>query len=152
MYVKQIRKSSGAAVALAITLLACLACHTPSLKRLTTTHFPPKPKSAPIDLYVGTVSRHHIEVAIIQSRSYSSKDEKTKAGQLEELKRLARKLGADAVQEIRLLTKRAQGYVIDDRVPFPAWKQGKYNLYFLRGTAIRYTENSPAAGETPLQQ
>ncbi len=149
---KQIRKSSGPAVALAITLLASLACHTPSLKRLTTTHFPPKPNSAPIDLYVGTVSQHHIEVAIIQSRSYASKDENTKARQLEELKRLARKLGADAVQEIRLLTKRAQGYVIDDRVPFPAWKQGKYNLYFLRGTAIRYTENSPAAGDTALQQ
>ena len=149
---KQIRKSSGPAVALAITLLASLACHTPSLKRLTTIHFPPKPKSAPIDLYVGTVSQHHIEVAIIQSRSYASKDENTKARQLEELKRLARKLGADAVQEIRLLTKRAQGYAIDDRVPFPAWKQGKYNLYFLRGTAIRYTENSPAAGDTPLQQ
>jgi hypothetical protein len=149
---REMYKSRVTGVALAIALLGSVACHTSSIKRLTTTHFPPKSNSAPIELYVGTVSRPHTALAIIQSKSDAKKDEKTKAGQLEELKRLARKLGADAVQEIRLLTKKAQGYVVDERVPFAAWKQGKYNLYFLRGTAIRYTEDSPVASETPLQQ
>jgi uncharacterized protein YbjQ (UPF0145 family) len=89
-----------------------------------------------------------MRVAIIQSTSYANKDEKTKARQLEEMKRIARKLGADAVQEIHLLTKKAQGYVMDGRPPLPAWKQGKYNLYFLRGTAIRYTDHPSTPTES----
>lgn len=115
-----------------------VGCSASQIHPLTDKKFPAKPATEEIDLYMGKVERPHIEIAIVDSRSLPGREDKDKQLQLNDLKHLARKLGADAVHDIRLLHKKARGMVIDERVPFPAWKQGEYKLYFLRGTAIKF--------------
>lgn len=119
-------------------LVLLVGCSASQIHPLTDKKFPAKPATEEIDLYMGKVERPHFEIAIIDSRSLPGREDKDKQLQLNDLKRMARKLGADAVHDIRLLHKKARGMVIDERVPFPAWKQGEYKLYFLRGTAIKF--------------
>lgn len=123
---------------LIIGILVMAGCSATHVYRISQEKFPPKPPGAEIELYIGKVKRPHKEIAVIDSRSLGSKDDEAKKQQLDDLKEIARKLGADAVHNIRLLRKRARGMVPDERVPFPAWKQGEYNLFFLRGEAIKF--------------
>lgn len=126
----------------AVLLIVLAGCGGSRYKMLVETELKPKPKDFVPSLFVGKIDKSHKTIAIVQSRSYDNKDETTKAIQLEEMQKLARKLGADAVQNIRLLENKAHGFVVDQQVPFYAWKQGEYSLYFLRGDAIIYDNNS----------
>ena len=124
-----------------ITIVAvfCLGCAQNRIHPLGDMSYPRKPANEEIELYLGKVSRPHVEIAVVDSHVYEAKDDATKERQTDELKNVARKVGADAVHEIRLLYKKARGFVPDPRVPIPAWKQGENKLYFLRGTAIKFT-------------
>ncbi len=133
----------GISKAFRIMLIAALflsGCAGRQVYRLTDKKFPPKPPEAQIDLYLGKVSRPHIEIARIDSRSYESKDDATKQKQMEHLKKRARKLGADAVHDVQLLSKKVRGMESDPNTPFPSLRPGRYKLYFLRGTAITFQE------------
>ena len=128
-------------------LASCLlaACAGPRAKRLDARRYPPRPSIYPIEIFVGQVIEPHREIAILESGAYSADVDSARLGQIEELKKKARRLGADAVQDVRVLPKKVKGYTIDERTPFPSWKQGDYSLYFMRGTAIIYESSLPGA-------
>lgn len=107
--------------------------------RLTEEKLPAKPKDTQIKLYVYKVQRPHREIAFIDSQPLPDRSEQSQEKQLLQIREAARKLGADAVHDIQSMTERVQGMVTDQRVPFRAYKQGQYKLYFIRGTAIVYT-------------
>ncbi|MBI1784744.1 hypothetical protein HYR69_06325 [Candidatus Sumerlaeota bacterium] len=133
---------------LLVFLLLAAGCGGARMKILDHGKFKRRPSIYPIDLYEGKVIESHREIAIIDSTAYPSNpndDPKTKEKMFSELKIRARKVGADAVHDVRILTKRIEGYTIDERAPFPAWQQGEYPLYFLRGTAIAYESGMPGA-------
>jgi len=134
--------------ALIFPFFACLflfllsSCNTGTVKKLTWESRPPKGSSAGIELFVGQVSRPCEEIAILQSKYYEDQAKENKAKMLADLRNLARRVGADAVMDIRILPKRFQGMVADEKVPFPAWKPGTDYSYFMRGTAIVFKEDT----------
>ena len=93
--------------------------------------------SARVDIYVGPIDQPNEPIAIIESKSYSFMDESVKRRQIDQLRSKARALGADMIEQVRLLPKYRYGYVTDERVPFQAWKQGRVKKYFMRGVAVR---------------
>ncbi len=153
MYHNQIQatngKRSGGIATLAVVMVSLLVgCGGPRQKMLDTAEHRRRPANYPVDIYEGKVIESNREIAIIDSTAYGvnpNDDVKTRDKQLDELRTKARTIGADAVHDIRILTKRIEGYTIDERTPFPSWKQGEYPLYFIRGTAIAYASGLPGA-------
>ena len=134
-------------VLLASVLLGLGACTGPRVHPLTDFQYAPKGPDAPIGLLVGKESTPYEAIAVVDSETYAKKDDATKEKMLEDLRKRARKMGADAVQDIRLLPVNVRGVTSDEDVPVPgAWKQGRYQLYFLRGEAIKYVERVGATG------
>jgi len=130
----------------AILLVICwTGCGGPRMKKLDETNYRRRPAKYPIDVYVGQVPQTHRDLAVIESTAYATNDDPVLIKQKEELKREARDIGADAVEDVRVLKKEIKGYTIDERTPFNSWKQGEYPLYFLRGTAIVYESGLPGA-------
>ena len=129
----------------ALLLAAATGCETSRVHRLTPEVFPPTASEESIKLFVNQVRRPHIRIAHIQSTADISRDPEVRRAQLEQLRAEARALGADAVMDIQQLQNRVRGMVIDERVPFRAYRQGNYELYFLRGTAIRFVDEEAAA-------
>jgi len=121
------------------------ACAGPRMKRLTDNRFPPLPAEEPVDVYVNALEPPLTEIAIIDSRSYAYVDDEVKLKQLEELRAKARRLGANTIQDVRILAKVARGMVLDERTPFTSWKQGVYEMFFMRGTAVLTPEAEPAS-------
>lgn len=117
-------------------------CNTSGVQRLSGEKFSPKAPDADVEMFVGTISRDHIPVAILNSKHYTDQSDDSKAKMLANLKELAREAGADAVMEIRILPKRFEGMVVDEKPPFPAWKPGNYYGYFMRGKAIVYRDKN----------
>lgn len=138
-------KILGRALPLGLALAVAAGCGGPRERIISDRAYKARPARYPIETYVGAVQQSHREIALIDSTAYSTIDESTKSKQLEELKRRARELGADAIDEIHQLTKDIKGYTIDERTPFPAWRQGDYPLFFLRGRAIIYDSGLPGA-------
>lgn len=130
---------------LLLASLALTACGGPRSKILDESKYRPRPRTYPIDIYVGKVLESHREIAIIDSTGYPTDNEASRKKEIEELKRKARAMGGDAIHDVRLLTKEIKGYTIDERVPFPSWKQGDYPLYFMRGVVIAYESGMPGA-------
>lgn len=115
-------------------------CNTASVHRISPEKFPQKPADADVEMFVGTISRDNIPIAILNSKHFSDQSEESKKEMLASMKDLAREIGADAVMEIRILPKRFEGMVLDEKPPFPAWKPGNYQGYFMRGKAIVYRD------------
>jgi hypothetical protein len=135
-------------------LAAASGCSTgPRMVWLTSERYPPRPSIYPIEVFAGRVQRPHREIALIESVAYDIDDVYTREAQLEQLQEKARELGADAVDNVRILAKLVKGYTIDERAPAPAVKQGQYPLFFMRGRAIIYEASLDlvAPGESPGQ-
>lgn len=132
-----IRFAALAFVLPAILLLS--ACTGPRTKMLADQPYPERPSIYPIEIFVGELSTPHEEIAIIESEAYPIDDTVTREAQLEQLRERAREMGADAVEELRILVKRAEGFVADERTPFPSLRQGEYPLFFMRGRAVIYS-------------
>ena len=128
-----------------ITALTVSGCSYPRKLELTETRYAARPSIYPIELYLGEVIQPHLEIAVIESRGYVDDTDYSSAKMMEDLQSEARKIGGDAVHQIRVLTKRVSGYTLDERTPFISWKQGKYPLHFMRGTAIIYASGLPGA-------
>lgn len=139
------RTKTGAALA-ALVLLAA-ACGGPQMKMLADRRYKALEPGAKVEVYIGEIKPPYQEVAIIESDTSAYEDAAVKKNQLNELKVKARKLGANAVQNVHILAKRVKGYTIDERVPFTAWQQGQYDLYYMRGIAIRVPESEPTTVE-----
>lgn len=135
------RINTGATLA-ALALLAA-ACGGPQMKMLADRRYKALDSGAKVEVYLGEIKPPYQEVAIIESTTSPYEDAAVKKAQLGDLKTKARKLGANAVQNIHILAKRVKGYTIDERVPFTAWQQGQFDLYFMRGIAIRIPESEP---------
>jgi len=142
---RYIMKNRGKA--LILLFFACLflfllsSCNTGTVKKLTWETRPPREGSAGIELFVGQVQRPCEAIAILQSKYYDDQSKENKKKMLADLRNLACRVGADAVMDIRILPKRFQGMVADEKVPFPAWKPGSDYSYFMRGTAIVFKED-----------
>ena len=131
-----------------IPVILIAGCTATPMQRLTTLRFQPTPKDQPVKLYNSDVTEPHIKLAQIQSFADSSRDTETKRAQLLDLTERARRIGADAVVNVRQLENRVRGMVVDEKVPFRSYQQGRYEMYFLRGVAIRYTD--PASADASL--
>lgn len=127
---------------LLLTLLAVVlsGCSNRRYYYLATEDFPPTPADQEVRLYVNPLVRPHIEVAYVHSFMDTETDSETRRRQLQQMSETARSLGADAIMDIRQMTGEVRGMVIDEAVPFRAYRQGSYPLYFLRGTAVRFVE------------
>lgn len=105
---------------------------------LTDEKYPRRPSIYPIEIFVGELDIPNRKIAIIESRAYENDDDRTRELQLEQLKKKARLCGADAVEDVRILAKRASGFTLDERAPGPTVRQAKFPLFFMRGTAVIY--------------
>lgn len=143
---------------LAIVLL--VGCASPRTRRLTDEKYPRRPSLYPIEIFVGELDVPNRKIAIIESRAYENDDDSTRELQLEQLKKKARLYGADAVEDVRILAKRASGFTLDERAPGPMVRQDDFPLFFMRGTAVIYESslkniaapNLGARGETPATE
>jgi len=132
---------------LAVTLALSAACGGARMKMLTDKPLKPLPPDARVDVYVGKVQVPYREVALIDSDAYSYVDDGIKKEQIEQLQRKARKLGANVIQDMHILTKKAHGYTVDERVPIISWQQGQFDLYFIRAMAVKMADSEPASLE-----
>lgn len=107
--------------------------------------FPPKVSAEEVRLYVTPVRRPHIEVAYVQSFADISQDTETRRAQLRELRETARRVGADAVMEVRQMKNQVRGFVQDERTPFRSYTQDRYDMHFFRGIAVRFVEDEEEA-------
>jgi hypothetical protein len=130
--------------ALGAALLAggCAATRT---HHLTDSRYRALPDDAPVRLYVNTVAQPHLEIAHINSFPADKDTPEVRRQQLEDLQARARRLGADAVVNIRSLRNKGRGWIPDDQTPFDSYRLGNYEQFFLRGTAIRFEEAPEAA-------
>lgn len=132
--------------------LACLllpGCSSTRVHRLVPETYSAKSPDYQVKLYINKVTRPHREIAFIDSRASTDRSEATQSEQLRQLQDKARSLGADAVHDIRSMTHKARGVVVDERVPFQAYKQGRYELFFLRGIALVYLPESEEVSSAP---
>jgi len=111
--------------------------------------FPALPANAPVEIWVGETSRPKQLLAIISSSRTAERSRESREAQLEELRVRAREMGAHAIENIRVETAEVNGVVADPRVPFTAFKQGEFDLYFFRGTAVRYLDAPPGGANLP---
>ncbi|MDO8944274.1 MAG: hypothetical protein Q7U75_13930 [Desulfobacterales bacterium] len=133
----------AALAALLVVTLLIAACGGPQMKKLSRQRFKALDINDKVDVFIGEIKPPYQEVAIIETDASSFVDNDVKKKQIEQLKIKARRLGANVVQNVHILSKRVRGYTIDERVPFTAWQQGQYELYFMRGMAIRVPETEP---------
>jgi hypothetical protein len=133
----------GALLTAALALSA--ACEGARMKMLTEERLTALPDDARVDVYVGKIQVPYKEVALLDSEAYSYVDDGIKKEQIEQLQRKARKLGANVIQDVHILTKKAHGYTVDERVPFISWQQGQFDLYFIRAMAVKMADSEPAS-------
>ncbi len=138
--------------ALALLALGMFGCTSHNVRRLTDFRYAPLPKDAPIEAFFDKAPRPCEPIAIIQTdpRAGRAESQGVKRQMLDELKQIARKLGADAIQDVRMLTSEGDGWVKDPATPFPSLKQGPYEISFLRGVAVKYID--PGADLGPPEQ
>ncbi len=102
----------------------------------------------PVAVYLETIDHPYKEIAFIDSEAYANIDDEIKMKQLEQLRSRARSLGANVIQEVRILPRNIRGYTIDEAVPFASWKQGAYQVFFMRGKAVRAAGGGIGGGGT----
>ncbi len=124
--------------AAALTLLGCGLTSRHVDAYLTDARFPPRFPDADVELWVGETSRPRVPIAIISSSRRADRSREGREAQIEELRDHARRLGAHAIENLRVETAEVDGFVADPRVPFTAFKQGEFELHFIRGTAVHY--------------
>lgn len=131
------------ALILALALSAALAtgCTGPRTKRLSKASYEKIPADQDIEIYVDDAGGE--KLAIVESDAFAYVDDEIKRKQLDQITGKARSLGGNAVERVRILTKQVQGYTPDERVPFTAWKQGRYELYFMRADVTRRQPYEP---------
>jgi len=133
--------------------LVVLGCSATNVHRLTEEKYPRKSKDAEVKLYINAVTEKHVPIALVNSFAAGEDTPEIRRRQLADIQKRSRKLGADAVMNVRALKNRGRGMIPDDNVPFSAVKPGNYTQYFLRGTAIVYvTEDAETTPTMILEE
>ena len=133
--------------------LFVIGCSATNVHMLTEEKYPRKSKDAEVKLYINQVHEKHVAIALVNSFAAGEDTPDIRRKQLADIQKRARKLGADAVMNVRALKNKGRGMVPDDNVPFSAVKPGKYTQYFLRGTAIVYvTEDAETTPTMILEE
>jgi uncharacterized protein YbjQ (UPF0145 family) len=130
---------------LALASITLSGCFGPRMQRLDEAKYPRRPSMYPIELYISEAFQPNRKIAIIESTAFPVDTDEARWEAIGELEDKARRLGADAIEDLHLHTKRVQGFTADERTPFPSIKQGYYELFFMRGTAIIYESSLPGA-------
>lgn len=153
MVTRSATRQSAVFLSLAALMVAAVfaaGCQSSRVQRLNPESYPASSLPADIRLYIEAPQREHVEIAWIDSFASLSDDRQTKQRQLEQLRRRAASLGANALVEIAYLSERHRGMVIDTSVPFTAWEPGSAEPGFIRGKAIRFTGNSEQPAQTSI--
>ncbi len=141
---------------MAVALLSS-ACSNPRIHRLTDVDYAPLSAHATVALVENKISdRDYTPIAIVDSFRYEVGKDGPSAQQrermMDELRVLAREVGADAVHKVRILPVRVRGFVDDENVPIEnAWRPGYRDFNFMRGEAVIYMEEKndvPAVSTT----
>ena len=98
----------------------------------------PACRAESVELLTRKPARPYREIAVVDSFRAKKLDADTTARMMEDLRKKAAALGADAVVEVRRLEDRHEGFTNNPRTPFPSVMQGEWKTYFFRGTAVRY--------------
>ncbi len=139
------KKSALLGLILISSAMLLCGCNTPTMKKLVWESYPPKQSDADVELFLGSVDRPTKSIAIIQSRYFDEQTAENKAKMLADMRKMGRRIGADAVADIRIMPKRFQGMAVDERTPFPDWKQDTTYAFFMRGTAVVYQDDNPTS-------
>ena len=132
---------------LPLLLIVALAggCAVRKVNPIATEKFPARAADAEVKLYTNVdIERPHVKIAYVQSFAETDPDVETKKKQLEDLQKTARRVGGDAVINLRQLHNKVRGLVRDEAVPFPSVKQGSEEQVFYRAIAIRYVDAEQA--------
>lgn len=135
---------------LALVAVIASGCSGRKVWMLTDERFEPSTPPDQISLYINEIERPHIKLAYVESDSDSREGTEVTRTQLTQLRERAHEIGADAVVNVRQLKTKVRGAVIDERVPFRAYRQGSFELGFIRGVAIRYVEEGEAEDNEPV--
>ncbi len=127
---------------LLIIAFSVTSCASRKVHRLTDQKFEPTPQNQEVKLFVNAVRRPHIQLAYIDSFYDSADDTEVLKRQLADIRKKARKLGADAIVNVRQLNSEVRGFTVDESVPFKSYEQGEYELTFVRGTAVKFVEEN----------
>jgi len=103
-----------------------------------------------ISVFLNNPSSNYTPVAFVDSFVHVRLTDEIKADQLRDLQVKARDVGADAVIQLEQLEEKREGMVADPTIPFHAWKQGDYELYFLRGLAVRLDQSKEPEWEEEI--
>lgn len=128
-----------ASILLLLFIVVFSGCANYRIYRISDQKFPKKPEEFDVELFLGQLKTPVIEIAVIDSFTAPEMTDLVKEKQMLHLRAIARDLGADAVHKVRIEEEGLKAFVKDEKVPFKAWKQGAYKVYFLRGTAVKYT-------------
>jgi len=128
-------------VALLIGVAAALSACGSGVKfvRMDATEFPPKDDSAKIEIFEGDITAPHIVIGTLSAKKDmdpSYNDQSTYDEVMDTLKEEARKVGADALVNVRPLT--AEGGGLKSRVQVTA-------------TAVRYLEKAETVTSAPAR-
>ena len=115
---------------LGLSLVLTAGCGGPRTHYLSEHKYKALDAQSEIDVYVGTIEPPYEELAIVDSEAFAYVDDQVKQQQLDQIKRKARRLGGNAVHDVRILTKKVQGYTLDERTPFTSWASGTLRLVF----------------------
>jgi hypothetical protein len=132
------------------TALVLAGCARPRMELLTDKDYPPRPPSFEMPLYEGEVQTPHEVIAYLDSAWVEDVTTSTKTLMIEDLQKRARRVGADAVMNVRMLTGSVRGWVPDPQTPFRSFRQGWKDRYFLRGEAVRFKPLLIETGEDPV--
>jgi len=123
-------------LALAVLVVASGSCTIKRTFVIGQTH-PANPNPSAIRTYIGELDTPHSEIAYVHSYSSDNKRVATRREQLVDLQKRAAKVGADAIMDVQLLAEEHRGVTLNRTTPLRTPRQGEFQRYFLRGTAVR---------------
>ena len=139
----------GLLAVVAVGLLA--GCSRARVHSLSLYEYPSKPRGYEMEAYFGEVEQLYVPIAIIDSAPRDVVNDETREKMLAEVKRAARKIGADALHKVRFIGGEGAGYVEDPATPFPSLKQGPYEMNYLRAEAIKFPDPERDAASQPAE-
>jgi hypothetical protein len=127
-------------LSLLATALLLVACEHTKVEPITDLDLKKVPADS-VKVFLGVPEEELVELAHVDSSPSFEKSVRSKRAQIEEMRKRAGRLGADAIIDVRLLVEEREGLEPDPTTPFTGTvRQGESPKYFLRGRAIKFRE------------